>query len=109
MNVGSAIRRIRQAREMLQVDLAARSCLSVTFISLLENGRRSPNVSTLSRIAESLSLPVEAILWEAVDLPSGLNRRDRRLCETAKLIVRQLYCPHDHPRRRRTSIRPQPA
>jgi hypothetical protein len=30
-------------------------------------------------------------MWEAVELPEGMNEDDRRTCEFAKLIVRRAY------------------
>ncbi|MBX3412371.1 MAG: helix-turn-helix transcriptional regulator [Pirellulales bacterium] len=95
IHIGKSIRKLRADRGISQQDLAASAELTPSFLSLVENGRRRPSLAVLQRIAEALGVPEEAIVWDAVDLPKGLNEDDRRICEMAKLIVRRL-CEDEH-------------
>ncbi len=56
------LRRTRLERRLSQQDLASRSRLHRTEISLLERGEREPRLSTLVRLAHALDVPVSALL-----------------------------------------------
>lgn len=56
--VGHRLRTMRKARNLSIRALAERSSLSVNTLSLIENGRTSPSVSTLSLLAQSLDVPI---------------------------------------------------
>ena len=59
---GAALKKAREARKMTQLKLAERSDLDVTYISLLERGRRQPSLKSFIRIALALGLtPVELL------------------------------------------------
>lgn len=38
-----------------------------------------------------MDVPPEVLLWEAVELPDGLNEDDRRICDFAKFIVQRVF------------------
>jgi len=61
MDIGSEIRRAREARGWSQAKLAAGADMGVSGISQIETGARNPSVVTLSKIADALGI-------EAVDL-----------------------------------------
>lgn len=52
---------------MTQAEVAARAELSASYISLLEANKKEPSFSTLRDIAESLRLPVDFLLYCAID------------------------------------------
>ncbi len=58
VNVGRNLRRLRRARRLSLRDLAERSGLAVNTLSLIENNRTSPSVSTLQQLAFGLSEPI---------------------------------------------------
>ncbi len=60
VDVGRRIREIRTEREISIRSLAELSGLNVNTLSLIENGKTSPSVSTLQRIAGALELPITA-------------------------------------------------
>lgn len=63
--VGANVRRIRIARQLTQVELAALAKMPQGHLSALENGKRSPNLSTVAEIAEALGVePVSLLLGE---------------------------------------------
>jgi transcriptional regulator with XRE-family HTH domain len=60
VDVGGRLRALREARQLSIRALAEASDLAVNTLSLIENGRTSPSVSTLQQIAVALSLPITA-------------------------------------------------
>ncbi|MEJ5345204.1 MAG: cupin domain-containing protein [Chloroflexus sp.] len=60
VDVGTRIRTLREQRRLSIRALAEASGLAVNTLSLIENGRTSPSVSTLQRLAVALQVPVSA-------------------------------------------------
>jgi len=58
MTLGSAIKLIRTARGVKQVELARSMKTSPNYISLVEKDKREPSISFLTRLARELSVPV---------------------------------------------------
>ena len=56
--VGRRIRQLRMSRSgrMTQEDLSERARISVSFLSMIERGERSPHLETLAAIAEALEV-----------------------------------------------------
>ena len=56
--VGRRIRQLRMSRpaRMTQEDLSERARISVSFLSMIERGERSPHLETLAAIAEALEV-----------------------------------------------------
>jgi transcriptional regulator with XRE-family HTH domain len=60
-DVGRRIRQLRLARvglRMTQEDLSERASISVSFLSMIERGERSPHLETLAKIAEALEVRI---------------------------------------------------
>jgi len=64
--VGNVIRKLRLARKMSQSELANRSCLSQSFIHYIEEGKKSPTVRTLEKLATGLGVHPSILLAEAL-------------------------------------------
>jgi transcriptional regulator with XRE-family HTH domain len=58
--VGERLRDLRQQRELSIRALAARSGLAINTLSMIENGKTSPSVSTLQILARVLGVPIAA-------------------------------------------------
>jgi transcriptional regulator with XRE-family HTH domain len=56
--LGQRIKALRRGRAMTQERLAERAEISVSFLSMIEGGRRVPHLSTLARLAGGLGLPL---------------------------------------------------
>ncbi|EJE8675446.1 helix-turn-helix transcriptional regulator [Vibrio parahaemolyticus] len=56
--VGKKIKEARKKKKLTIEDLASRSGLSVAHLSRLENGRKSPTITTLEKIALALDVPI---------------------------------------------------
>ncbi len=67
IDVGRCLRQLRIQRELSIRSLAVQSGLNVNTLSLIENGRTSPSVSTLQLLASALNVPITAFFKD--DLP----------------------------------------
>lgn len=67
MNLGRAIKLVRTQRNMSQADLAARAGVSVSYVSMLERGKRDPNLSSIEKIAGALEIPVSILMFLATE------------------------------------------
>ncbi|QNP62432.1 helix-turn-helix domain-containing protein [Streptomyces genisteinicus] len=62
LRVGAAVRRRRRVLRLTLAAVAARSGLSVPFLSQIENERARPSDRSLQRVADALDTTVEALL-----------------------------------------------
>ena len=60
INVGRSLRRLRKERQLSMSALAEASELNINTLSLIENGKISPSVSTLQKVALALDVPMAA-------------------------------------------------
>jgi len=60
VNVGSRLRELRAERGLSIRGLAEKSGLNVNTLSLIENSKTSPSVSTLQQVAAALDVPIAA-------------------------------------------------
>ncbi len=60
LDVGQRLKSLREARGISMRSLARSSGLSANALSMIERGRTSPSVSTLSKLANALEVPVTA-------------------------------------------------
>lgn len=67
MNIGQAIRMCRTRRGVSQAELAQHADCSVSYLSMLENNKRDPTLSTLSQIALALRVPVGILFFLAAE------------------------------------------
>ncbi len=76
MNVGQAIKMCRTRRGVSQTDLAHRVDCSVSYLSMLENNKRDPTLSTLTKIAHGLNVPMGILFFLAADREelSGMDK-----------------------------------
>ena len=61
VNVGRALRALRAKRDLSLRALAEKSGLAVNTLSLIENAKTSPSVSTLQQLALALEVPITAL------------------------------------------------
>lgn len=63
MNIGSAIQMCRAKRRLSQAEVARRAECSVSYLSMLENSLRDPTLSTVTKIAQALGVPIEILFF----------------------------------------------
>ena len=60
--VGRNVKRIREAQDLAQDELAHRAEVHVTYLSGIENGRRNITLKVLERIARALGVTETSLL-----------------------------------------------
>lgn len=58
----SNVRRIRAKKKLSQKALADKVGISVSYVSMLERGQRSPPLETVEKVAKALSVPPANLL-----------------------------------------------
>jgi transcriptional regulator with XRE-family HTH domain len=68
-DVGRRIRQLRVSRSarMTQEDLSERARISVSFLSMIERGERSPHLETLAAIAQALEVRIADLFLDGGD------------------------------------------
>ena len=87
LQIGNTIKRLRERRGISQRELAEAAGVTSNFLSLVENGHRKLSPTMLDAVAEGLGVPVEILLWDAVDVPEQFGPAERKACEAAKKAV----------------------
>ncbi len=63
MRLGDALRRLREAKGLTQVELAKRANITDEYLSMLESGvRRNPSLAVLRRLARALGVSVGELM-----------------------------------------------
>ena len=63
MNLGNAIQLCRTKRGFSLAALAERAACSVSYLSMLENSKRDPTLSTVKAISSALGVPIEILFF----------------------------------------------
>ncbi|ADJ64394.1 XRE family transcriptional regulator [Herbaspirillum huttiense] len=76
MNLGSAIQLCRVKQGLSQSALAEKANCSVSYLSMLENSKRDPTLSTIKSIAGALGVPIEILFFLGADEGelAGINK-----------------------------------
>lgn len=77
MNIGEAIETIRKIKRLSQGDLAHQANITQSYLSLIENNKKEPNLKTLKTISSSLDIPLPFLLLYSInkeDVPE--NKQD---------------------------------
>ena len=67
MNLGRSIKMCRTNQGLSQGDLASRIGMSVSYISLIEQGKRDPAISTIEDVASALGVPLSLLTFLAAE------------------------------------------
>ena len=58
----SNVRRLREKKKLSQKALADKVGISVSYVSMLERGQRSPPLETIEKMAKALGVPPPSLL-----------------------------------------------
>lgn len=67
MNIGEAIETIRKIKRLSQGDLANQANITQSYLSLIENNKKEPNLKTLKTISSSLDIPLPFLLLYSIN------------------------------------------
>lgn len=87
MDIGQAIRVLRQKQNMTQSELAARVGMSVNAVSLWELGKSNPPKESVKLICDAFHVPVSYLMLSTVeekDIPENKRVLYRALLEPLK-------------------------
>lgn len=65
MDLGRAIKLCRAQKGLTQAELAKRANMSVSYLSLLEQNKRDPTLSTIEKLAFALNVPFSILIFLA--------------------------------------------
>jgi len=88
MNVGRAIRILRETNDVKLGDLARQSEMSVAMLSMIESGQREPSLAALRRLAGSLNIPLDVLLAVSQPGEGTLTSSDDRARGFAAMLKR---------------------
>lgn len=89
MSIGSAIKIVRQAREMKLGEVAEASSITAAFLSLIESGSRLPSDDVLQKIAAALGVSVEVLRVQkttSIACSEIEDSQSRKLAESIRKI-----------------------
>lgn len=89
MNLGNAIKLCRTQKGYTQTELAQKASISISYLSLLEQGKRDPNFSTVEQIALALDMPISMLVFLAAS-KEELNGLSTEVAEKLSLNILQL-------------------
>jgi transcriptional regulator with XRE-family HTH domain len=67
MNLGKSIKICRVSRGLSQEELARKIRKSIAYVSLIEQGKRDPAMSTVEEIARALEIPMSLLTFLAAE------------------------------------------
>lgn len=88
MNLGRAIQILRETNNIRRGDLARDAGLSMSMLSMIENGQREPSLSALRRLAGALGVPVDVLLAASQPGEGTLASSDERADSLADILQR---------------------
>lgn len=59
---GNHLKKIRESKSISQESLSKRSGLSRTYISLVENGKKNPTLTTIFRLSKALGIKPSVLI-----------------------------------------------
>ncbi|MGO9336828.1 MAG: helix-turn-helix domain-containing protein [Terracidiphilus sp.] len=90
MNFGKAIRIVRSIADVSQGELAAKSSLDRSYLSLIESEKRKPTVETLQRISSALNIPFHLLTLLATEREDAKHINEGQVQGLATELTRLL-------------------
>jgi transcriptional regulator with XRE-family HTH domain len=67
MNIGKAIKLCRTSKNVRLLDVAQKTGLSISYLSLVEQGKREANFKILEKISSALDIPMSILIFLGSD------------------------------------------
>ncbi|MDP2541542.1 transcriptional regulator [Tenacibaculum discolor] len=97
MNIGQVIKKYRKERGFKQGEFSSACDISQTYLSLIENNQKEPNITTLRIIANKLNIPLPIMFFlslDETDIPENKREVFKILEPSIKDMIKQIYT-HD--------------
>ncbi|WP_151703217.1 helix-turn-helix domain-containing protein [Nitrincola alkalilacustris] len=92
MNIGRALTLCRNQKGMTKTKLAEAADVSISYLTLLEQGKRDPNLSTINQICKAMDIPTSIFMFlasDACDREGISNELAEKLSHTALSLMEQ--------------------
>ncbi|APD92217.1 transcriptional regulator (plasmid) [Alteromonas mediterranea] len=90
MNIGRALSLCRTQKGMTKTKLSQVADVSISYLTLLEQGKRDPNLSTINQICKAMNIPTSIFMFlasEASDRDGISNELAEKLSHTALSLM----------------------
>ena len=90
MNIGRALTLCRTQKGMTKTKLSQVADVSVSYLTLLEQGKRDPNLSTINQICKAMNVPTSIFMFlasDAGDREGISNELAEKLSYTALMLM----------------------
>jgi transcriptional regulator with XRE-family HTH domain len=89
MNLGQAIKELRIKKGFNQGDFAAKCNITQAYLSLIENNKKEPNLSTLKKISSILDTPLPIIFFRAIN-EEDIPKENKEIYNTISPSINEL-------------------
>jgi len=90
MNIGRALSLCRTQKGMTKTKLSQVADVSISYLTLLEQGKRDPNLSTINQICKAMNIPTSIFMFlasEVSDRDGISNELAEKLSHTALSLM----------------------
>lgn len=87
-DIGTAIKKIRQASDKPLAEVAKEAGISVPLLSQIENGKRNPSLEVIGKLSEALRIPAEALYIFAMPKTLKLRTGDSGVTALARSLTK---------------------
>jgi transcriptional regulator with XRE-family HTH domain len=94
MDLGNTIKNFRKQKELKQGEFAIKCGISQTYLSLIENNQKEPNLSTLKEISIQLDIPLPIIFFQSMtneDIPSQKRDAYKIIGPSVKSLINEFF------------------
>ena len=94
MNIGQVIKDSRISKGIKQGEFSTLCDISQTYLSLIENNQKEPNITTLKVISEKLGIPLPVLFFLSLDendIPQRKQEIFKVLEPSIKGMIQQIY------------------
>ncbi|WP_299496595.1 helix-turn-helix transcriptional regulator [Mucilaginibacter sp.] len=94
MDLGAAIKSIRKQKGIKQNTFAELCDITQAYLSQIENNLKEPNLSTLKKIAEKLSIPLPILFFlsmDETDIPSDKKDAYSLIAPSVQSLLNQFF------------------
>lgn len=94
MNIGIVIKNHRKNKGLSQIQFAEICDITQTYLSQIENNNKEPNLSTLKKISENLSIPLPILFFLSLnedDIPIEKRQAFKIITPSVKSLINEFF------------------
>lgn len=94
MDLGNIIKNTRKQRKLTQIEFASLCGITQTYLSQIESNQKEPNLSTLKKISNSLSIPLPILFFLSLtddDIPHQKRQAFEIIRPSVKSLVHEFF------------------